>query len=330
MDTVLLAEHAAQPATEPVVAATARSSTAYWVLLAVVPLLAWTIFITVSDPGLSAIRGAEALMTLSAEDQAAELQRWREKLESRVDQAPQDSKSWYLLGHARLKLNEFSGAAEAFSTTHGLVGNDISVQIYWLQSRYLAARGQVDEVSYQLAQDILKAHPNNPVVLEILALHAFSQNDPATAISLLNRAISGASDLMQQASFGRAIEQIRQGMTDAPIGVQVTVGVPSQHATNIPHGGALFVIARPIGGGMPYAVVRRPAILMPMSVQLDDLVTMSPERKLSDAQDFEVVVRMSHSGNAMPEADDWQWVSEPLSLTSAQSLALSVELVPPA
>ena len=126
------------------------------------------------------------------------------------------------------------------------------------------------------------------------------------------------------------IEQIRQGMEDAPAGVRVAVQVAEADASAVPHRGALFVIARPIGGGMPYAVVRRPAILMPISVQLDDLVSMSPDRKLSDADHFEVVVRISQTGNAMPEAGDWQWVSEPLSLAAGQPIDLSVDLIPPA
>ena len=322
MDSVLLAEHAELDGAGVAPNAQAApgsqaSGRMYWLLLAVVPLLAWLVYVQVTDTGLQEIRGAEVVLTLSSQEQQAEIQRWQEKLAKRVAVAPQDSKSWYLLGHTFLKLSNYGAAAEAFATTDQLVEDDLTVQIYWLQSRYLAARGVLDDVSLKLAEDILVQQPNQPMVLEILALHAFAQDDKAKAVELLNRAMSGTRDAMQRASFGRAIEQIRSGMPNPPPGVSVSVRVAEEHIDRIPHAGSVFVIARPVGGGMPFAVVRRPAILMPLQVRLDDLVSMSGTRKLSDAVEFEVVVRLSASGNAMPADGDWQWVSAPQNLSQA-------------
>ena len=82
---------------------------------------------------------------------------------------------------------------------------------------------------------------------------------------------------------------------------------------------------------MPYAVVRRPSWLLPFSVNLDDLVSMSPDRPLSQAEDFEVLVRLSASGLAQAEAGDWQWQSKPLSLMDAEAgqTVLDAMLAPP-
>ena len=66
---------------------------------------------------------------------------------------------------------------------------------------------------------------------------------------------------------------------------------------------------------MPYAVVRRPALLLPTTVVLDDLVSMSGEHKLSTADQFEVVARISRTGNAVPDPSDWQWVSAAIKAT---------------
>jgi hypothetical protein len=57
--------------------------------------------------------------------------------------------------------------------------------------------------------------------------------------------------------------------------------------------------------------------LLPFSVNLDDLVSMSPDRPLSQAGDFEVLVRLSASGLAQAEAGDWRWLSEPLTQAGA-------------
>ncbi|MFW6094734.1 MAG: c-type cytochrome biogenesis protein CcmI/CycH, partial [Pseudomonadota bacterium] len=76
--------------------------------------------------------------------------------------------------------------------------------------------------------------------------------------------------------------------------------------------GTGFVIARPPGGGMPYAVVRRPAGALPLEVRLDDDASMTRERSLSDAQEVEVVVRLSRSGRPTASPGDWEWRSDVL------------------
>jgi cytochrome c-type biogenesis protein CcmH len=201
----------------------------------------------------------------------------------------------------------------------------LNVQVYWLQSRYLAAGGVLDDFSRDLARQILDQEPSLGVVLEILALDAFRTGDAQQAITLLNRALTGANDLQRQASFATAIRQVREGMANPPAGVSVTVSASETPAPQA----SVFVVARPVGGGMPFAAVKQPAFLLPFEVRLDDLVSMSPTRKLTDAAEFEVLVRLSESGNAMPQQGDWQWISSPLNLSVTGFAALDATLTPP-
>ena len=81
---------------------------------------------------------------------------------------------------------------------------------------------------------------------------------------------------------------------------------------------------------MPYAVVRRPAALLPLSVRLDDTVSMNPALQLSQAGPVEVVVRLSRSGAPAAGPGDWEWRSETLALTEAQApIRLEARLAPP-
>ncbi len=295
-----------------------------WSIGVLVPVLGIAAYFAVAEPGLQQVRGAEEVLALGFEDEVA-LQSWALKLEERTTTAPEDGKSWYLLGHSYLKLRRFADAAEAFATTNTLNPMDLGVQVYWLQARYLAAGGKLDATSRNLAEAILAQQSEIPIVTEMLALDAFHRGEAAEAVALLNKAMSGANDIRQQASFANAIAQVRASMETPPPGVTVNVaanGEAPAHAT-------VFVLARPVGGGMPYAVVRRPSFLLPFSVQLDDLVSMSPERTLSGAEEFEVVARLSHSGNAMAQADDWQWTSPPLQSPQLKGLALDALLTPP-
>jgi hypothetical protein len=80
---------------------------------------------------------------------------------------------------------------------------------------------------------------------------------------------------------------------------------------------------------MPYAVVRRPANLLPLSVRLDDTVSMSRELQLSDASEFEVVVRLSRAGAPTAAPGDWEWRSEVLQVADlTEPVRLKADLAP--
>jgi cytochrome c-type biogenesis protein CcmH len=294
-----------------------------WALALIVPLAALGVYFLVAEPELQNIRGAEEVLSLPADDPS--LQSWAERLAAHTQNSPADDKSLYLLGHVYLKQGEYAAAAEAFGRTARLAGEDLNVQVYWLQSRYLAASGVLDDFSRELAQKILQQEPSLGVVLEILALDAFRSGNAQQAVTLLNRALTSANDLQRQASFATAIRQVRAGMQTSDPGVTVAVSA----STSPPPRASVFVVARPVGGGMPYAAVKQPAFLLPFEVRLDDLVSMSPERRLSQADEFEVLVRVSESGNAMPQAGDWQWISMPMNLSDAGPQALDATLTPP-
>ena len=290
-------------------------------LVAAVPLLAWAVYSWNGDPGAARVMGAEAVLNMDPSQQRGEILGWQERLQARVSESPDDAKSLYLLGHAYLKLDGYTPAAQAFARAHTLNPEDISLKVYWLQSRFLAARGSLDEVSHKLAKEILEKIPNMPVVMEILALDAARSEQPALAITYLNQGLSAAQDARQQTGFVAAIEELRKRV-QLP-GVTVNV---SAEAT-VPHQATLFVLARPVGGGMPLAVVRMPAVLLPQSVRLDDLVAMNPALKLSSVDQFEVVVRLSMSGQAIAQPGDWQWQSD--ALEPAENTVLDAVLAPP-
>ena len=112
--------------------------------------------------------------------------------------------------------------------------------------------------------------------------------------------------------------------------LQPSIDIQLNAAQPPPAEATLFVIARPPGGGMPFAVVRRPAAPLPEAVRLDDAVSMNPAAPLSAAAEVEVVARISLTGAATPHPGDWQWRSEPLSLTAAaEPVQLAAQLRPP-
>ena len=297
-------------------------------LAAVGLLVASTVLVysIVGDPAAMRIAGAEAALSLDPVADKEALAEWRKRLVERTDDRPANAKSWYLLGHVDLKLGRFNTAAEAFAMAHQAHGEDPSIDVFWLQARYLAANGVIDATTRSIADRVLAREPNQPMVLELYAIDAFQRGAFQESVSLLNRALSGSLDSGHRTALERGFVEAREQLGDLPVTVDVAVDATAQ----APRNSTLFVIARPIGGGMPFAVVRRPAGEFPTTVRLDDAVSMNPAAPLSSAPAIEVVVRLSRSGTAMAHPGDWEWQSDPVTVAELTGpLQLTATLAPP-
>ncbi|MBX3705241.1 MAG: c-type cytochrome biogenesis protein CcmI [Pseudomonadales bacterium] len=291
-----------------------------WVLACLLPLGGLGVYWIIGEPSAGTVVGAAAVLQLDPDRDRAEIEAWRERLTRRVAREPADAQSWYLLGSTGLQLGEFADAADAFSRAHAITGPDPVIDVYWLQSRYLAQGGALDPLSREIAERILARRENHPLVLELFAIDAFRRGEYADTVAYLNRALTNDLAPQQAQSLLAGLEQAQSRLEPQ----LPTVAIEISAADGAPADAVLFVIARPPGGGMPYAVVRRPAGVLPLTVRLDDRVSMNPELPLSRAPAFEVVVRLSRSGTAAPHPGDWEWRSAPL---AADQLAAPVNLV---
>jgi cytochrome c-type biogenesis protein CcmH len=266
------------------------------------------------------------VLQLDPERDRAELESWRARLDRRVALEPADGQSWFLLGSAGMQLGDFGPAAEAFARAAEIAGPDPVVDVYWLQARYLAQGGEIDPRTREIADRILSRQPSHPLVLELFAIDAYRKGAYRESVTYLNRALGNDLTDAQLEALLAGLEAARGRME--PLLPRVDVAVSA--APDAPRDAVLFVIARPPGGGMPYAVIRRPARLLPLSVQLDDTASMNPDLPLSVAPAFEVVVRLSRSGTPAPQPGDWEWRSAPLAAADLTApVSLTAALAPP-
>jgi len=307
------------------VQATGKSRWPLYVLALFSPVLAGFIYLQVGDPTADTLLEARSLLALADDDPA--LEKWLDVLETRVDVRPTDAESWYLYGHVLLKQQRHARAAEAFAKAYELVGNDLAIESYWLQARYLAAKGEVDEQSVKIAERILERDPGNVPVLQLMSVHHARSGDFKSSLQLLNRALGVVRDDESRATLLAFMEQIRVHVPAELPAIEVDVAVADGAAAEA----TVFVIARPVGGGVPYAVERRTVAMLPFKVRLDDLASMNPANPLSAAQQVEVVVRLSLSGQPAAAPGDWEWRSDPIQIAGMQQLArLEAFLSPPA
>jgi cytochrome c-type biogenesis protein CcmH len=89
---------------------------------------------------------------------------------------------------------------------------------------------------------------------------------------------------------------------------------------------AVFVYATPANGDrMPLAIMKTTVSQLPLNFMLDDSTAMTPERKLSMAGEVLVKVRVSKSGNAMPQSGDLTGASEGPVKVGAKGLKIEIK-----
>lgn len=299
-----------------------------WSLLlgAATALAAVGLYLHLGEPDAELLAQAPEILRLDPGKDRVELDRWRSFLSERVQLRPQEAGSWFLLGSIYMAAADYAAAEAAFGRAHGLTGEGAGIDVHWLQARYLAAGGRLDNAGRRLAEGILARLPSQATALEILGLDAYQRQDFAQAAALFNRALANPLEPLRRGALQAAFNQARTqfGAGKPTIEVAITVERPP------PNAATLLLFARPPEGGMPYAVVRRPAAILPQTLLLDDAVSMSPTRLLSAAKTVEVVARISLAGTAAAHPGDWEWRSPPLALAEATApIALQAELRPP-
>ena len=304
----------------------ARAVAWSWLLGAATALAAVGLYLHLGEPDAELLAQAPEILRLGPGKDRVALDRWRSFLGERVQLRPQEAGSWFLLGSIYMAAADYAAAEAAFGRAHGLAGEGAGIDVHWLQARYLAAGGRLDNAGRRLAEGILARLPSQATVLEILGLDAYQRQDFAQAAALFNRALANPLEPLRRGALQAAFNQARTqfGAGQPTIEVSVTV------ARSPPKAATLLLFARPPGGGMPYAVVRRPATILPQTLLLDDAVSMSPTRPLSAAETVEVVARISLAGTTAAHPGDWEWRSPPLALAEAsEPIALQAELRPP-
>ena len=237
-------------------------------------------------------------------------------LAARTRRAPRDADAWFHLGHVRLRQREFDGAAQAFAALHDLTGANEQVDLAWAQARYLADRGAIAPATQAIIDRALAKRPEQPAMLELLAMDALRREEFAAASRLLARILRQPLAASRRALLAETLDRVRQRLDPARALIEVTVEAPAAPAP------WLMVFARPVGGGAPLAVVRQPAE-QTQTVLLDDANSMTGLPQLGTAKQVQVVARISETGAA--DAALAEAVSEPVSPAEQPRLTLTLQ-----
>ena len=273
-------------------------------------------------------------------------------LEDKVAKNPGDPEVLVVLARSYVELGRFADAVGMYERLTKIITDEPIVWTEYadaLGSMHGSLRGEPTK----LLERALALDPNHARTLAMLGSAAMERGDFAVAVThwdkllkqlppegedfrMVNEALDQAKQMVSHSKSGKlapALEQINKpAQSAAAVGkerISGTVTLSEAMKSKADPNDTVFVLARaPQGPKMPLAVIRKQVRDLPFSFALDDSMAMSAATKMSNFDKVVVIVRVSKSGNAMPQSGDLQGMSKPLALGSTGIKVDIDQLVP--
>lgn len=252
-----------------------------------------------------------------------------DQLYSKLKTSPDNVEGWMLLSRTAMNMENYGLAAEGFQTVVTSLekrGEDASA-VYGLlaQARYFESGG-MSIVAQAAVSQALSKNPNEVNAIGLKAIHAFDQKKYGQAADLWERLLSIAPEHPARGSIEAGIARAKAmaGMSSMPkvatseeptdnaetnqfgaASITVSVELEEEFLSEVSPSDTVFVFARAVSGPpMPLAASKHMVSELPLSLVLDDSKSMSPQLRLSSANEVRVMARVSKSGQPIAQPGD--------------------------
>lgn len=287
-------------------------------LIALVPASALTLYMRIGDPAALAIQEAANAPTREHADTPASMEAAVSLLAARLQRDPNDAQGWSMLARSYMVLDRPGDATEAYRRAVALNPRDAELRADYADAIASANDGNLDGATSKVIESALAIDANQPKALALAASAAFDRRDFAGAIRYWERLMNVpdlAPEITQQAQ--KNIDETR-ALAAKGASVNVRVSLSEELEKRVRPTDTVFVYALADDGSrMPLAVQRLSVNQLPATVRLDDSMSMTPGRRLSDFSRVSIDARVSASGQARPASGDMTGSSGVVSLEGA-------------
>ena len=248
-------------------------------------------------------------------------------LAERLRESPNDADGWSMLGRSYLSVQDFANAVNAFE--HAVVLEESkNAQTLVSLGEALVARDNapIGGRTATLFETAISLDPLDQKALFYSGIAAANRGDMEVAIerwerlqtlnpppeiqSILSRQIAEWSGEPPPAAVeptpAPAPMPEPQPVAEGDAVVTANIGLSSDAAADLTSEAIVFIIARdPAAPSPPIAVARRLLSQLPATVSLSDAESMVQGRNLSSFEEFEILVRVSLSGQPVAQPGDW-------------------------
>lgn len=248
-------------------------------------------------------------------------------LEAAVRANPRDAEGWLRLGRAAVALERYHHGLQALAEAHQLAGDRADILADYAEAEALLSGYRFQGNPTRRLERALEIDPRHAKSLWLAGFAAVQSARPELALERWDTLLAIVEAGSEQARVLEAlIDRTREemgvvapGPAEADDGagpvLLVTVDIEEQLRGELDGSESLFVFARSAGGPpAPLAARRESARDFPVTLRLDDSMSMLPGRTLADAKQVEVGARISRSGDARASTGDIQGLSEPIEI----------------
>lgn len=237
-------------------------------------------------------------------------------MQTNVYRHADDPNRWMRLSELFLSLEATDSAIESLSRAYRLSPDNEEIATTYAQISFFANKGQLDDSSRRVLQDVLAKNPDHEGAQMLMAMGEARSNNFEQAqgwIKRLRGNIAAKPGDHSQAlqSLDELSANVSAQQQQASEGVEVTVRVNASLLPLVKGDDVLFVAIRDVKGGPPFAAKRLPISVIKQGeavISLSDLDAMMPDRTLQSARSdkvrLAVIARISHSGTASAESGD--------------------------
>ena len=255
-------------------------------------------------------------------------------LSERLAENPEDAQGWLILGQSQQALQQYDEAIAAFERALQLDKGQNAQTLLALAIALMEQQGgEMTDRSSSLFENALALESNNANALFYGGGAAARRGDVSLAAdrweTLLGLSVSDEIQELLQRKINEwrglpspvAIDPV---VVDGPI-IIISVSLSAEAISALPADATVFIIARALGQpSPPIAVARRQLADLPALVGLSDRDAMIPNRKLSSFAEFELVARVTVSGQPIAQSGDWSG-SLIVSANSGQTIDLLID-----
>lgn len=271
---------------------------------------------------------------LSPEKQAQQQELLLAELDEWLANHPDDERFTYMRARLLSEAGMWDRAVQDYQHLVSVFPEQDNILAEYAQVLFLQHDRNMTPDALAFLKQALQVNPHNVTALGLLGMAAFEQKDYRAAVDFWQRLLRTIPPGTPQAEtiaegVARAREMgglsaERTASPDIRLSVQVSIATK---ATAKPDE-TVFVLLRAVNGPrMPLAAVKTTVAALAQPVLLDTASSpMRGQLDLAAIESFEVVVRLSRSGQPMAAAGDWEGVSQPFGRTNIpDKLSLSIE-----
>jgi cytochrome c-type biogenesis protein CcmH len=234
-------------------------------------------------------------------------------LEQRLTESPEDIDGWILLGRSYQTMQRYDDAITAFETAIELERGQNAQTLAALAIVLMEQNGgELTQRSGSLFENALSLEPANANALFYGGAAAAQRGNTALAADrwemlLQQNAPPEIQELLQK-KIAEWRGQPPPNVAAAPVndGLSISLSLSAAAMAELPADARVFVIARdPAQPSPPIAVIPLRLAQLPVRVSLGDRNAMMEGRMLSGFAEYEVLVRVSLSGQPMAQSGDW-------------------------